>query len=237
MSDDNQTVQTVKTGWTSVQVYTMSVICLLVGVALGFLFRGSTTSQTPGAPAATTQMQAPDGNSTGGVPAGGMPAANAEPGPDQMKAMAEKKVAPLLEELKQNPKDIDALTKVGTYYMAARQFDESQKYFQMAVDVKPTADSWTKLSSAQFYGGAGDKAIESLNKALDLDPKSPNALYNLGMLKWQVKGDLKGAIACWEKLVKTNPNHPQIDQVKKMIARAKEHEKMPANANTGKPAM
>jgi cytochrome c-type biogenesis protein CcmH/NrfG len=231
MSDDNQAVQTVKTGWTSVQVYTMSVLCLLVGVALGFLFRGSTTSQTPGAPTAATQMQEPGGK------AGGVPAANAEPGPDQMKAMADKKVAPLLEELKQNPKDTDAMIKAGTYYMAARQFDESQKYFRMAVDVKPTADSWTKLSNAQFYGGAGDKAIESLNKALELDPKSANALYNLGMLKWQVKGDLKGAIACWEKLVKTNPNHPQVDQVKKMIARAKEHEKLPANTNTGKPAM
>jgi cytochrome c-type biogenesis protein CcmH/NrfG len=57
------------------------------------------------------------------------------------------------------------------------------------------------------------------------------------MLKWQVRGDVKGAIASWEKLVKTNPNHPQVEQVKKMIARAKEHEKMPAGTKTDKPAM
>jgi len=143
----------------------------------------------------------------------------------------------MLEELKNNPKDTDTMVKIGTFYLAARQFDDSQKYFQKAVDVKPSADNLTKLANAQFYGGAGDKAIDSLNKALQLDPKSANALYNLGMLKWQVKGDVKGAIAAWEKLVKTNPHHPQIEQVKKMIARAKEHEQIPAGTKTDKPAM
>jgi len=217
MSDENQSA---KTSWTSVQVYTMSVLCLLVGVTVGYLFHGPTASHPSSAtaPAAQTQQQMP-------------------PSPEQMKQMADKKVAPMLEELKNNPKDTDTMVKIGTFYLAARQFDDSQKYFQKAVDVKPSADNLTKLANAQFYGGAGDKAIDSLNKALQLDPKSANALYNLGMLKWQVKGDVKGAIAAWEKLVKTNPHHPQIEQVKKMIARAKEHEQIPAGTKTDKPAM
>ena len=56
MSDD---IQTVKTGWSSVQVYTLSAICLLVGVTMGYLFRGSTAPQ---APAAAVQTQMPGGN-------------------------------------------------------------------------------------------------------------------------------------------------------------------------------
>jgi tetratricopeptide (TPR) repeat protein len=167
-------------------------------------------------PGAASPMGA--GNSMG---AGGAPA-NAQPGPEQMKAMAEKKVAPLLEELKANPKDTDLLSKIGTFYLLAGQYEESMKYFEKATVIKPSADSWTKLSNAQAYGGSADKAIESLNKALKLDPNSANALYDLGMVKWQAKGDAKGAIACWEKLVKTNPNHPQIDQVKKLIEHARE---------------
>ena len=107
----------------------------------------------------------------------------------------------------------------------------------MAVDVKPTANALTKLGNAQSFAGSGDKAMEIFNQALNVDPTLANALYNLGMLKWQVHGDVKGAIACWEKLIKTNPNHPKRAQVEKMIARAKEHEKMPANANTDKPAV
>jgi cytochrome c-type biogenesis protein CcmH/NrfG len=226
MSDDNQTV---KTGWSSVQVYTLSAICLLVGVTMGYLFRRSTA---PKAPTAAVQTQTQAGN-----PMGGAKATPALTTPEQLKQMADQQVAPLLEQLRQNPKDSATLTRIATYYLAARQFDESEKYFQKAVDVKPTADALTKLGNAQYFGGSSDKAIETFNKALQVDPKFANALYNLGMLKWQVQGDVKGAIACWEKLIKTNPNHPQRAQVEKMIARAKEHEKLPAGAKTDKPAV
>ncbi len=225
MSDDNQTV---KTGWSSVQVYTLSAVCLLAGITMGYLFRRSTAPQASTA-AVQTQMQ---GNATGR-----MQAAPAPPTPEQLKQMADQQVAPLLEQLRQNPKDSATLTKIATYYLAARQFDESEKYFQMAVDVKPTADALTKLGNAQYFAGSSDKAMETFNRALKVDPTFANALYNLGMLKWQVQGDVKGAIACWEKLIKTNPNHPMRAQVEKMIARAKEHEKMPASAKTDKPAV
>jgi len=241
MSDENQPmksgasdeIQPVKASWTSVQVYAMSAVCLLVGVTVGYLYRGSTSSQPPAAPAAVVQQEA---QQQAQMP----PAMNGEvpqrpPSPDQLKQMADKKVAPLLEELNKNPKDTDMMIKIGTFYMAAQQFPEAQKYFQRAVDTKPTPDAWTKLSNSQFYCGEGEKALASLSKALAIDPKFANALYNQGMLKWRVQNDAKGAIASWEKLVKTNPNHPQIEQVKEMIGRAKEHEKMPTKAAAGDP--
>jgi len=61
MSDENQSA---KTSWTSVQVYTMSVLCLLVGVTVGYLFHGPTASHPSSAtaPAAQTQQQMPGMN-------------------------------------------------------------------------------------------------------------------------------------------------------------------------------
>jgi cytochrome c-type biogenesis protein CcmH/NrfG len=144
----------------------------------------------------------------------------------------------MLEQVNKNPNDFDALIKIGGYYFAAQQFDKAATFYEKAANVKPTADVLTKLSNAQFYGGAGDKAIDTLNRALQLDPKFANALYNLGMLKWQVRGDVKGAIASWEKLLKvTDPNNPNRAAVEKMIYRAKEHEKMSSGKKTEKPAM
>jgi cytochrome c-type biogenesis protein CcmH/NrfG len=152
--------------------------------------------------------------------------------------MADKQVAPLLDELKQNPNDTDTMIKVGGYYYAARQFADAAAYYEKAAAIKPTADVLTKLSNAQFYTGAGDKAIETLNQALKLDPKFANALYDLGMLKWQVQGDTKGAVASWEQLLKvTKPDNPIHATVEKMIAKVKEHEKMSAGKKTDKPAM
>jgi cytochrome c-type biogenesis protein CcmH/NrfG len=246
MIDENQSVKTgvsdesqpVKSGWTSVQVYTMSVLCLVVGVGLGYLFRGPAASPARSAFApAVSQPQMGSGNPVAGAQPGGMPEMSTPPGQEQMKAMADKKVAPLLEQLNKNPRDIDVLTKIGRFYFAAQQFDDAAKYFGKAADFKPTAEAITNLANAQAYGGAGDKAIATLNRALEVDPKYANALFNLGVLKWQVKGDLKGAIACWEKLLKTNPNNPHRVEIEKMIARAKEHEKIPAGTKTDKPAM
>lgn len=240
MSEENQSTMTsvsevaqpVKNGWSSVQVYALSVVCLLIGVTTGYLVRGSSAG-APGAGVSQPQIGAAstEGAQAGGAQAGSIPPGNAQPTPEQMKQMADTKVAPMLEKLKANPNDTDTLTTVGTIYLAAGQFDESAKYFEKLVAIKPTADSWTKLSNAQAYGHSADKAMASLNKALEIDPKFANALYNMGMIKWQAQGDVKGAIACWEKLVKTNPNHPQLDQVKKLIAHAKEEAaKQSANA-------
>lgn len=219
MSDDNQNV---KTGWSSVQVYGLSVICLLVGVTVGYLFRGSTAPQASSASiSAVAQPGAP--NSTGG--AGSLPPGVSPDSvtPDALKRMTDKQVAPLLEVLNQNPKDTVTMMKVGGFYFAGRQFNDSAKYYEMAANTTPSADALTKLANAQYLAGSGDKAIVSLDKALQLDPKSANALYNLGVLKWEVNGDAKGAIKEWETLLKTNPNHPKRAQVQKMIAQAKEH--------------
>jgi cytochrome c-type biogenesis protein CcmH/NrfG len=40
---------------------------------------------------------------------------------------------------------------------------------------------------------------------------------------WQGKKDPKGAVVAWEKLLQTNPDYPQKDQVQMLIERAKMH--------------
>lgn len=228
MSDEKQFA---KTSWTSVQVYAMSALCLLAGVTVGYLVRGS---KAPAPTITQTQMQPQSGSQAGALPTGVTPD---QMTPDQMKGMAEKQAAPLLEQLKQNPNDTDTLMKIGGYYFAAQQFSAASTYYEKAANITPNADVLTKLSNAQFYGGQGEKAIATLDQALKLDPKYANALYNLGILKWQVRGDVKGAISSWEQLLKLIPqNNPSRANVEKMIARAKEHEKMPAGGKrTDKP--
>jgi cytochrome c-type biogenesis protein CcmH/NrfG len=224
MSDNNQTVQT---GWSSVQVYTLSAICLLIGITVGYLVRGSTAAKAPTPPAAMSQSA---GEGTGGSM--GQP-----PTPEAMKRMADKQVAPLMEQLKSKPNDPEIMGKIAHYYMVASQYKDAAIYYEKTVAVKPTAENWTNLANAYYYSESPDKAMEALNQALKIDPKSADALFNLGVLKWQVQGDSKGAIQCWETLIKTNPNHPQLAQVKQMIAKAKQHANMPPGSKTDKPAM
>jgi cytochrome c-type biogenesis protein CcmH/NrfG len=220
--------QTENKGWSSIQVYTLSAICLLAGVSGGYLFRGSKASQA----AVPAAVQTQSGNSAGALP----PNAS-QPSADDMKRMAEKQVAPLLEQLKSNPNDADTLAKVAHFYMAAGQYGEAVTYYEKATAVKPTPNGYTELSIAYYNNGAGDKAIDALNRALKIDPKFANALFDLGVLKWQAQGDTKGAVECWETLLKTNPNHPRRAEVEKLIAEVKKHANMAPGTKTDKPSM
>lgn len=215
----------VENHWSSTQAYMFAVICLAVGIGCGYLLRGSSKS--------TTVSAAPQQVS------GQQPAqVAAMPSPDQMKHMGDKMAEPLLAQLQKDPKNPELYAKVGSVYFRAGQFPAAVENYEKSVKLKPTAEGYVSLSNSYHYAGEDDKAFASLDEALKLDPKSANALFNLGMLRWQVKNDPKGAIESWQRLLKTNPNHPKRAAVENMIAKAKQHMSMPApDANKPKSEM
>ncbi len=192
MPNDVVEQETSNSAWQAKQVYAMAAVCLVVGLAIGYLFRGS---QSPAVqPAAIAQSSAPPGMG------GQMPSL------DQMKQMADKKAAPLLEKLKSDPTNSDLLKQVGNIYEATHQFKEAAGYYDKALQADPkNVGIRTQLASSLYYNGDVDGAINELQKALQYDPKDANSLFNLGMIKWQGKQDSKGAIAAWQQLLKSNP--------------------------------
>ena len=181
--------------WQAKQVYAMAAVCLVVGLAIGYLFRGS---QSP-APAAQPMADAQPSPHAGGM--GGQ-----TPTLEQMKKMADAKAAPLLEKLKGDPTNSDLLMQVGNIYEATHQFKEAADYYNKALQVNPkNVAIRTQLASSLYYNGDVDGAISQLQQALHYDPKDANSLFNLGMMKWQGKQDSKGALAAWQELLKSNP--------------------------------
>jgi cytochrome c-type biogenesis protein CcmH/NrfG len=214
--------------WSNALSYGLAVICLIAGIAFGYLFHGSAGAKIP-AQNVAAQGVIPGGSAS--APAAMAPQAISQQQmqqvtPAQLKSMADKTVQPLLDELKQHPNDADLMAHIGAVYGAGHQYDIAQQYFERAVKIKPNAAMYTGLAEAYHFSGSDDKSMESLNRALEIDPKFANALYNLGVLKMKVKGDKAGAIALWEKLVKTNPNNPHVAQVEQMIARVKSGDKL-----------
>jgi cytochrome c-type biogenesis protein CcmH/NrfG len=193
--------------WSNAQAYGLSIVCLALGLAVGFWSHGSGHSGNSLAQA-TSQQDAATAR---------MPVT-----PEQMKHMADKTVQPFLDKLKQNPNDPNLLHQVGNAYFAAHQFGTAIEYYSQSADLKPDPIVLTQLSNAYHYSGSDDKALATLDRALQIDPTFANALFNLGMLKWQSQGDTSAAIKAWKQLLKTNPNHPNRRQVEQMIARVKE---------------
>jgi len=206
--------------WQPWQAYVMAVICLLIGVVVGYLVRGS----APAAPApASQQVAAPT------APAGD----TQKPSLDDMKRMADKQAEPLLAKLKTDPKNADLLNQVGNIYRMTHQFQLAASYYQKSLDTNPSnVGPRTDLASCLYYLGDVDGAIAQLEKSLSYDPKHAGTLLNLGLIRWKGKGDTAGAIAAWNQLLKSNPGFKDKDVVEKLIAEAKAHgSKKAAQAN------
>jgi cytochrome c-type biogenesis protein CcmH/NrfG len=194
-------------GATGTQAYLLAAFCLVLGVALGYLFRGSASPAAQPAVAAAVQQ---DNGS-------------AKPGAEALAAVAQA-AAPYLEAVKQNPNDYDSLVKLGNVFYDGQQFPEAVGYYERALVIHPeNADVRTDMGTAYWYAGNADKAVAAMEISLKYRPGHPQTLFNLGWVRWQGKADPKGAIEAWQQLLKANPDYPQKQQVEQYIAKAKEH--------------
>ena len=211
MSEDKAVQQssTIEAGascgaWTSAQAYLLAAVCLVLGVALGYLFRGSASTALATAPPPTAVQQS-------------QPDANAQ-------AVLMQAVAPLIEAVNKDPKDYESLVKLGDLYYDGQQFQNAIVYYERALVLHPeNPDVRTDMGTAYWYTGNADKALAAMEASLKYRPGHPQTLFNLGWVRWQGKADPKGAIDAWQQLLKANPEYPQRQQVEQYIAKAKEH--------------
>lgn len=199
--------------WTSVQAYTLAVVCLLLGIAGGWLIRGS---QARGPEAGVSNTAVAPGVGTSG--------AEAQPSAEQMKKMADTQAAPLLEQVKAEPNNPELLASIGNIYYDTQQYPTAIDYYQRSLKAQPSnAGVRTDMATAYWYSGNADGAIVEFDKVLRYEPNSANALFNLGIVKWQGKMDVKGAVAAWQKLLATNPTYEGKEKVLQLIAQARKH--------------
>jgi cytochrome c-type biogenesis protein CcmH/NrfG len=174
----------------------MAAICLLIGLTIGYVFRGSKSPLTP----APTAASSPSPASNPAISGGHMPTLQ------EMKQKADAQVAVLIEKLKSDPNNTTLLVQIGGIYHSSHQFKEAALYYGKAVQADPkNIANRTRLASSLFRNGDVDGAIDQLNQALKLDPKDANSLFDLGMIRLQGKQDRKGALAAWRQLLKSNP--------------------------------
>jgi cytochrome c-type biogenesis protein CcmH/NrfG len=195
--------------WTGTQAYVLAAFCLLLGVALGYLFRGSASVGSVQATTSTTTQQG----------SGARP----QPDPNAQAAVAQA-AAPLLEAVNKDPNDFDSLVKLGNVYYDGQQFPNAIQYYERALVIHPdNPDVRTDMGTAYWYTGNAEEALAAMQTSLKYRPGHPQTLFNLGWVRWQGKQDPKGAIEAWEQLLKANPDYPQKQQVEQYIAKAKEH--------------
>lgn len=201
------------------RVYIKACLSLVVGLAAGYLFRGTQLAPASVAPSANvgeasnqaSALPSRDMSAPGPTkPIAGSPHAamngSRMPSLEQLKQMADTQAAPLLEKLKTDPRNSVLLSQVGTIYHTTHQFKQAAGYYKKAVQADPKNVALrTKLASSLYRSGDSDEAIKQLNQALRDDPNDANCLFDLGLIKLNGKKDGRGALAAWQRLLKSNP--------------------------------
>ena len=219
----NETVEhgTGGSAWQAKQVYAMAAICLVVGLAAGYLFRGSQ-------PPALTPETGASGQANAQPSAAAAAMGGHMPSPEELKQMADQKAAPLLEKLKSDPANPDLLIQTGSIYQSLHQYKEAASYYGKVLQVDPkNVAIRTEMASCLYRNGDVDGAIGELKQALQYDPKDANSLYNLGVIKWLGKHDSYGAEAAWQLLLNSNPqlSPERKASVQKMMAEVRKQSK------------
>ena len=126
--------------WT--RVYMKAVICLVVGLAAGYLFRGLQSPASSASSVAKASQPTAPGAAIGtrDVPSTGQTSRTTArpqaamggrhmPSLGEMKQMADTQAAPLLEKLKTDPGNSALLAQVGAIYHTTHQFNQAASYF------------------------------------------------------------------------------------------------------------
>jgi tetratricopeptide (TPR) repeat protein len=112
---------------------------------------------------------------------------------------------------KQYPGNPDIAINLGGAYILQRRWDKAAKALRQAL--KTHADNvmlWTNLAAAELgvLETSGpqqqDRAIAAYEHALEIDPKTPNVHYHLGLI-YKERGDLTRATAMFRRALEVLP--------------------------------
>ena len=192
--------------WSSKQSYVLAAITLLLGVAVGYLARGSATAETTGQATSSSTALSNFGEST--------------PGQKQQASseLTAHTVAPMLEQLTTRPNDPGLLSNIANAYYDGKDYARAIEYYQKVLTFKPQdVNVRTDMATAIWYSGDADGAIKEYEQSLKFQPTHAQTLFNMGIVRWQGKKDGKGAIQFWEKLLASNPDYPARAKVQQLI--------------------
>ncbi|HEY2382587.1 MAG TPA: tetratricopeptide repeat protein [Terriglobia bacterium] len=193
---------------------------LLIGFAIGFGVLYTWTKQRAPDVVKALPLEV-DPNVPTDVSAANAASSNEPPPPPVDMA----RVKELTDKVKQNPKDFDSIVELGNINFDQKQYDDAISLYKKALEIRPDAlNVQTDMGTAMFYLSRYDDAIAVFQNVLKTDPKNAQALFNLGVAMLHGKNDPKRALEYWEKLVETNPDHPQAPFVREQIKKLKEQQ-------------
>lgn len=140
----------------------VAVLILALGVAVGFLFRGSSS----------------------GVVSANSINANAPSAASQSQTRGDAAIQPLLDRLRQDSNNPQLLVNIGDQYYDNHDWGKAVEYYRRSLQIEPEdVDVRTDMGTAIWYGGDPQGAIREYEAALEFQPDYPQTLFNMGIVE------------------------------------------------------
>ena len=190
-----------------------SLIFLLVGFLAGFAGTYTWTKQRAPAVVRATPL-AVDPN---------VPTEALNPGEPPPPPLDEKRLKELAAKIKENPKDFDSIVELADMNFDQKNYDDAISLYKRALEIRPDAlNVRTEMGTAMFYQKHFDDALAAFQESLRANPNDAQTLFNMGVVMLHGKNDPQAALQYWQKLVDSNPNHPQAAFVKEQIKKIRD---------------
>jgi tetratricopeptide (TPR) repeat protein len=120
------------------------------------------------------------------------------------------------------PEILQGMLQAAHQSLDGGRYQEAIAAYKAVLNRNPkNAEAITHLGIILALAGHIDNAIESFDKAIEIDPNYAHAYWDKARLLSEQKQDLKGAIKAWEKFTQLVPPGADRDQALRMIQDAK----------------
>lgn len=140
------------------------------------------------------------------------------PAPDIKPIGAEAEAKFLKELIKKDPKNLNALVKLGNLSMDSGKYYEAIDAYTQALQINPDlVDARVDMGTCYRYAGMPDKAVIEYRQALKINPRHAFGYKNLGVV---LAYDLRRpgeAASVFEQYLKINPTDPDAQKIRDEI--------------------
>ena len=129
----------------------------------------------------------------------------------------------LIQELKaklyENPQNFELLSALGDEYFNQTKFYDAIREYEKALKIKPdSADCLNDLGLAYFYTGNSDKALDSVNKSIEVDAEYKYSWLSKGYMLTSL-GRYDEAVPALKMVKKLDPGGPLAQEADKFLQR------------------
>lgn len=135
-------------------------------------------------------------------------------------ALDQDRVVELISTAEADDQDVESRILLAGLYFDSNSFGQAIPWYEEVVALMPDdVRASTNLGISYYYVGSPERAVEQLERSLEIEPTHAQTLVSLGVVKAFGLEDLDGASAAWQRVLEVAPDGPEAVAAREALSR------------------